>query len=134
MGSIKVQGSLLGGPSDGGSFPTAQFNAQLSLKNATKGYNAATGVLTRNVQSPNAFVALSAIGGGADVPEADFFYMKSNSDFAVRITLKDGVGGTTVVVVPVSGLFMFEPQSQKAIVSVEVQGSGPIEYFASGNA
>ena len=132
MGQISVSGSLTGNPNQGGTFPSATFAATLGLLNGDKLFNAATGVLQRTVNSAAAFVPLSAIGASADVESADFLYIRSDSSFSVRITQGDGAGGTTIQTVQVQGLFILEAPTNKLITLVEVQGTGTIEYLASG--
>lgn len=133
MGQIAVSGSLTGNPVQGSGFPSATFSASLGLLNGNKLFTNATGVLQRVLASAAAFVPLAAIGAGGDVPSADFFYLRSTSSITLRITQGDGSGGTTVQTTQVQGLFLLEAPTNKLITLVEVQGTGPIEYFASGS-
>lgn len=93
----------------------------------------ATGVLTRTISAtdPN-FEALSAIGPDGDVKAADLFYIRTSGAIKVRITQNDGSGGFIVSTFEVQGLFLLEAPTNKQITLVEVQGTGPVEYFASG--
>lgn len=135
MGSIVVQGSLQGGPPGGGDvFPAATFNTPLRTAQSPKGFQSASGILKRTVSSPGAFIALSAVGVGQDVPQADFFYLRSDGALQLRLTNDDGVGGTTVQIVQVFGLFIVEFPNTLQLQLAEVQGNAQIEYFASGPA
>lgn len=129
MGFINVSGSL-DGANDSGSFGASQFTAPLSLSVVKKYAPRASGVLRRTV--PAAYEELSAIGAGADVPLADTLYIRSESDILLRLTYQSGGESPTVVVLPVKGLFILELQSSRLLELVEVQGSGQLEYFASG--
>lgn len=129
MGSLNVSGVLQGQNAET-SLSAAVFNAPLGLRNASKSFASATGVLRRVIASPAAFVSLSGIGG--DVATANFFYFRTTAAMTLRITHSDGAGGSVVVSIPVHGLFIFELPDTNVITLAEVQGSGEIEYFASG--
>lgn len=132
MGSVSLQGALIGGPGGAGGFPASMFNTPISLSSGAKLFGNATGVLTRTVASPGAFLALGSIGANADVPKANTLYLRADGDLDLRITQDDGTGGSTVIVVPIRGLFLMETPTAKQITLLEVRGSGLLEYFASG--
>lgn len=132
MGTVSISGSLTGGPGSSGGFPASTFNTPISLATGSKLFQHATGVLTRIISSPAAFVALSAVGAANDVPKADTLYLRADADVDLRITQDDGAGGSTVLTLPVRGLFVMETPTNKMITLLEVQGSGKLEYFASG--
>lgn len=133
MGQVSLSGTLSGGPPTGGNtFPAAQFITPLTLSQSPKGFQSATGVLTRILNDSVTFVTLSAVGAGADVPRANFLYIRAESDFQLRITQDDGGGGTTVSVVQCRGIFMMESPDTLAITLIEVAASTKLEYFASG--
>ena len=130
MSYIRLSGTLESGPSSGPL--SSSFVTSLAFACERKAFLNASGVLQRRLESPNAYVSLSAVGDDADVPTANLLYMKSESEMLVRLTLQDGVGGSETVVLPLHGLLVYETQSERKITQVEVQGSGLLEYFASG--
>jgi hypothetical protein len=133
MGQISVSGTLQGGPPAGGDiFPSAQFITPLRLSQSPKGFQSASGILTRSLTDPNVFVVLTAVGPAADVPKANFVYIRAESDYKLRITQDDGLGGTVVRLVNVRGLFMSEFPDNQQVVLLEASGSTKLEYFASG--
>lgn len=131
MGTISLEGSLQGYNAAGGTTAAAMFSTPLALLNGKKSFGIASGVLTRRV--PAAYEALSAIGVNRDVPKADTLYLKSDSAILVRLTRDDGAGGSVITVEPVHGLLILETPADRRITLVEVQGSGVVEYFASGS-
>ncbi len=135
MGRVNVTGAVDGGPesASAGVFPAARFMAPLSLKDSSgKQFNAATGVLVRNLQSPSAFVALDGVGAAATVTQGDFLYLKSDGPLDLRVTTDDGAGGTDVVVEPIHGLYVREFSSTKPLELLEAQGNAKIEYLVTG--
>lgn len=133
MGQVSLSGTLQGGPPSGGNiFPAAQFITPLNLSQTPKGFQSATGVLTRTLSDSGTFVALSAVGATADVPKANFLYIRAESDFRLRVTQDDGSGGSTIATLECRGLFMMEAPDNLAITLIEVAASTKLEYFASG--
>lgn len=135
MGRINVSGVVEGGPENAGSatFPAATFTSPLALlASAGKQFGVATGVLTRTLNSPSAYVTLDGVGPSATVTQGDTLYLKTDGQMQLRLTNDDGAGGTTQAVVPVHGLVVLEFPSTKALELLEAQGSGKIEYLVSG--
>jgi hypothetical protein len=134
MGEIALSGALSGGPpaGAGATFPSARFNVELSTRETKKQFGVATGVLTRVLSSPSAFVTLDGVGAAATVTQGDFLYFKCDGQLDLRLTQDDGASGTTVQVVPVHGIVILEFPSTKALELLEAQGSGKIEYLVSG--
>lgn len=135
-GQLKIGGSLIGGPADAvqGIFPGASFAAQLGFgAGDAKAFGACTGVLTRQVASPSAFVQLEGVGSDRTVTEGNLLYFRCNANMSLRITTDDGSGGNVVSVVPVSGLVVIEFDDAKFLKLLELQGTGPVEYLVSGN-
>lgn len=133
MGQLDLQGALIGGPPSGGeTFPASTFSVPLRLRTSPKGYGVATGVLSQQIASPAAYVALSGIGVGGAVTQADTFYFKASGPVDLRVTTDDGAGGDVVAVIPSDGLAVIETPASKYVKLVEVQGNGTVEYFASG--
>lgn len=135
MGRVNVTGVVEGGPDSAaaGVFPSARFTAPLALRDTSgKSFDAATGVLTRTINSPSAFVPLDGVGPNATVTQGNFLYLKSDGQLDIRITHDDGSGGQTVVIVPVHGVFIQEFPTTKSLELLEAQGSGKIEYLVTG--
>lgn len=128
MGTIKHTGNL-NGVSDS---PESQFIATVGF---TAPFSAATGLLSRNINSPSLYVELTAIGSARDVEEADFFYFRTNADtFMVRLTFDDGSGGDSVQELPLAGELLIQINPDRFLKKAEVKGTGTITYFASTNA
>lgn len=133
MGIITVSGTLFGGPQSGGeTFPAAQFSTPLRLSSPNKGFQNASGILTRVLTNPAVFVAIPAVGTGGDITRANFLYVRSDGDYQLRLTQDDGAGGTTVTTIQCRGLFVTETPDSLAIVGVEIASSSKIELLASG--
>ncbi len=133
MGQVQLSGSLSAGPpSASGSFPSSAMSEQISLLVGLKGYSNASGVLSRTIASPNAFVALPSVGETGDVAAADTLYFKSNGPVVLELTLDDGSGGDTVLPLDVHGLVLAEFPADKALKGLRVKGSCQIVYFVSG--
>lgn len=133
MGQVKVDGTMSAGPaSGGGSFPASSFDVPLALRASPKLFVAATGVLSRSIDSPTAFVELSEVGAAGSVSRADVLYLRASGPVDLRLTTDDGVGGDVVAVVPVDGLVVLEFPVTKSAKKVEVKGTATLEVFASG--
>ncbi len=132
MGIVSLTGALVGGLNSPEGYPGSVFNVPVALSEARKLWTNATGVLTRTIESPDAFVVMSAIGPEADVPAANTIYGRSNAPLDLRITQDDGDGGSTVIILAVSGTFLFETPPTKQITLLEARGTALLEYFASG--
>ena len=133
MGQLKVEGNLVAGPvSATDTFPAAVFTAPFATAQNPKGFQVATGILTRRLQSPLAFLALPELGGSAAVTRGTFHYMRSDSPVDVRLTTDDGSGGNVVAVVPLQGLSLREYPDNKYLKLIEVMGTGTLEYFVCG--
>lgn len=132
---VTFKGTLMAGPpkASSTSFPTGIVNASFDLKPASK----PAPVLVHNVRnlaSPSAYAAMDGIGTGNTVTKATFLYVRTESPMTLRITYDDGAGGSLVRdSIPVDGLHVEELPTDKFIKLLEAQGSGVLEYFASGN-
>jgi len=126
---------VAGPPSAGETFPGTVASVPLRLRTDPKGFNSATGVLQRQIQTnPGVYVTLGEVGASGSVPKANTFYIKSGGPLTLRITTDDGVGGSVVAVVPIDGFNFFEFDTTKFLKLAEVSGSALIEYFASGQS
>jgi len=137
VGQVSLSGVLTAGPTGSGDavFPAATFQAPLGLLGGSaKQYGVATGILTRNLQSPSAFVTLDGVGTAATVTQGSFLYFKTDGAIDLRITTDDGSGGQDVVVVPVQGLLVMELPTNKPLELLEAQGSGKLEYLVAGSS
>lgn len=134
MGQLKVEGALVAGPPQATDvFPAGVLTHPLSTAQNPKGFQVATGVLTRNLNSAAAFLAFAELGANAAVTRGTFLYMRSDAVIDVRITTDDGAGGDVVSVIPLQGLLILEFPGSKYLKLLEVQGSGKLEYFISGD-
>ncbi len=129
-----LQGTILSGPprSGTGTFPVGLINITFGLKPSNK-VAAVSSKGVRNLASPSSFATLHGVGPGEDVAQANFLFLQTDSPIDVRITQDDGAGGSVVSVVSVDGLLVLEKPSNKFIKLIEAQGTGVVEYFASGN-
>jgi hypothetical protein len=138
MGQLTIGGSLAAGPPQGVSngFPGGRITIPLAFAQSSEGlaFNVATGILSRNVNSPGSFVALQGVGPTDTVTKGAFLYFKSATDIDLRITLDDGSGGDTVIT-PMTingGPFIWPFSASKFLKLLEVKGSGLVEYFVCG--
>ncbi len=140
-GQVTISGSLIESPPaccEAPGFPSSTTAIPFGQSNTPcpKPAPVSTGAKVRNVQSANAFVALSGVGANDDVTQADTVYIRvrSGSSFQARITTNNPLGSPIVAVIPFSGLLLFEPDAVAGfyVTLLEVQGAGQIEYFASG--
>lgn len=130
MGQIVLSGNLQGGPPAGGdTFPSAEFRTALKLSSSPKGFQQATGILTRLFTDPATFVAIGSIP--ADVPRVNFLYIRCDGNFQLRLTQDDGSGGDVVYTMQCRGLFLSEFPDANFVKLVEIAASGKIEYLAS---
>lgn len=135
MGQLKLSGSLTGGPAAvmDGSFPATTWLVSLGFaQGCSKEFGAASGVLTRQVASPGAFIALSGVGSTDAVTQANALYFKCNSPMQLRVTFHPLSGPDYKSVIPVSGPMVLETPDDQYITGLEVMGAGPIEYLATG--
>jgi hypothetical protein len=135
MGALTLSGVLQVGPAnpvDGG-FPGASENIPIGFISGTKQYVPGTGVLTRNVASPGAFLALDGVGPAATVTQGTFLYFKSNAPVILQLTCDDGLGSTVVIEQPVQGMYMLEFPSSQPLELLKIKGSATIEYLVVGN-
>lgn len=135
MGQLSLEGSLVGGPASvtDSSFPASLFQVSLGFADGkNKQFNNASGVLTRTLASPGAFVVLSGVGSTDTVVQGTALYFKCNSDMLLEVTTDDGVGGSVVAVLPVRGVVVLEVTDLKFIKGLRCKGSGPVEYLVAG--
>jgi hypothetical protein len=128
-----LQGTIQVGPpkSGGQSFPTGLGNIAFTLKPASKPAPVSSQDV-RNFASPSGFSTIHGIGPNETVTQANFLYLRTDAPIDFRITSDDGNGGSVVAVVSVDGLHIIEKPTSKFIKLLEAQGTGTIEYFASG--
>lgn len=136
MGQISLSGTIVAGPPCGGccdGFGGTATTIPLSLSTTPKNFGAATGTIQQqvNVASPS-FGVLHGVGAGETVTKADVLAFKTASPLVLRLTTDDGSGGDVVAVVPVQGSIVWEFPTNLFLKKLEVQGSGQIEYFLSG--
>lgn len=133
MGQVTLSGTLQGlASSSSDAFLGSQFSTTIKLRTGSKGFVSASGILSRTLSNASAFVEMSAVGDGRDVPRANLLFMKGDSRFQVRITQDDGASGVTVSTIQCEGLLILEVPDNYAITLLEIAASTKIEYFASG--
>ena len=136
MGQVAVNGTLVAGTSVCGcdcGFPSETVTAAFATTPNPKGYQVASGCLTRHLATAlNVFVGLSGIGATDTVTAADFLWVRTDSPMQIRVSQKTDPSTTVVTVHQVTGLFVWEPPTSQPIVLLEASGSGTIEYFVSG--
>lgn len=129
MGQLKLSGSIDAGPPTVSSetFPASSFSVPLAFRSGTRSFGTATGVLVRTVAvSSPAFLVIATITRGG------FLYLKTSGPLVLRLTVDDGSLGNVLELVPVDGLLIREFPSNLFLKQVEIQGSGTIEFFVSG--
>lgn len=129
---LQFAGQLVTGPaSSDTTFPGGVSNIPLLTNPSPRPYNVTTGDQAVMVNSPSSFVTLPGIGGTVGVTQATFLLMRVNVPMQIRLTFS---GDATPKVFYVGGLFgPLETDPSKPITLVEVQGSGTVEYLATGN-
>lgn len=137
MGQLQLSGNLTSGPPQGAEFSQGRMmiNIALALKGGAgcKAFGSATGVQTRNLNSPSAYVVLSGVGPDDTVTRGDTLYVFAPQPILVRITTDDGVGGDVVSVLPLDGLMILEINQVRYLKLLEAQGAcNGVEYFVSG--
>lgn len=129
---VTLKASILAGPpkSTCGKFPSGLVSLEFELRPPNK--NAAVMAQhVRDVSSPSAYVTLGGVGTGQAVTQASFLYLRTSVAMDLRLTTSDSVD--VVSVHPVDGVLLMEFPAAKYLKLLEVQGSGTLEYFVSGN-
>jgi hypothetical protein len=135
VGQLTLSGNLVAGPplATSDSFPAARINLPIRLLEGTLGYSVATGILSRNLSSPLAYIALQGVGPADTVTKALFLYLKSDAAFSLRLTFDDGLGGDIVAVLPSTRLIAgMQFDSMQFLKLIEAKGSAKLEYFVCG--
>lgn len=134
MGLIQIGGSIVAGPPQGASpcRDRSVLNVALALKGGggSKPFQVSTSALSMNLNTGGSYVTLPGVGAGSTVTQADTLYLFSSSPILVRLTFSSSPD--IVSVLPVDGFFMQEVDATHYLKLVETNGSGTIEYFASG--
>ena len=130
MAQLQLDGTVTVGPTTSGSntFPGAINTVSFSSMKPAQVYSSDV----RQVSSPSAYVALSGVGSTDTVTKANFLYIKTNAPMLIRTTMDDAPSDI-VAAEWVQGTFIKEFPSNHELVLLEVQGTGTIEYFVSGN-
>lgn len=133
MGQLSLTGLLAAGPvGDSESFPASSFSVPLSLRSNPLSFDAASGVLTQNVISGNAFAPLLGVGSTSPVTAALILYLRCDGPAVLQMTTGNGVSADVVVEVPVHGLFVVEFPEDKPLKALALKGSTRVEYFVAG--
>jgi hypothetical protein len=135
VGTVNLSGSVIAGPPTAGEgFPAALTTVPLSFRSNPKSFGVASGVLTRQLNSSNAFVPLQGVGPTDTVTKADTLYLKSNGRIDLRLSIDDGSNGLDLRVITIDGLVVLEFDSSRSLKLLEAQGSATLEYFLSGQS
>jgi len=137
MGNLVLDGSLTLGPAtqSDGAFPAATVNEPLFSTPNPKLFNAATGIVPRQLNSPGSYQALSGAGATDTVAKGDTLYFKTNAPILVRATFADpGGGGDIVSIVPVYGTVLIELNPLGYLKLLEAKGVATIVYMVAGQS
>lgn len=136
MSQLSLQGSITIGPQtvQETTFPGAVSTVLLSTTPNPKPSAVDSGIKSRNINSPNAFIALSGVGTNDDVTQADTLYFKCRSPLFIRLTTANPLVPMSplVSVIPVAGTVVMEFPQANYLLLLEVQGVGQAEYLVSG--
>lgn len=135
MGVLKLSGSLDAGPPSVSSsaFPASSFSVPLALLDGQRGYDAATNVLSRAVNTPEPdWVRLSGVGTGEAVYKGQFLYFKSDSPLWLRFTYLNALVEIVTVLPKVHGMFVQEFGEGFELRKLEAQGVSRVEYLIAG--
>jgi hypothetical protein len=127
------------GASDSSAFPSATTTIPFGLNTApnAKPVMASTGRMTRLINSPSAFVTLEGVGTNDTVQQASTLYARVRSGgFQFRVTFANPPVPLSPIVsiLPQAGVLLLEPDAASGfyVTKFEVQGSGTLEWYASG--
>jgi hypothetical protein len=137
---LTISGTLVEQPPPGcesPAFPSGVTSVPFGLNTAPcpKNSNASTGARVQTINSPSAFVTLSGVGATDNVTQGDTSYVRVRSGgFQLRLTFNNPASGSIVSVLPLAGLHILECDAGSGfyLTKVELQGSGTVEFFASG--
>lgn len=137
--NLTCNGTIVEGPATQTDplFPSGLTTIPFTLSQGSnpKAVNVSTGAKVRSVNSPSGFVTLSGVGSSDDVTQAGFVYMRvSQGGFQFRVTYHNPLGSPIVSVIPSAGIMILEPDVPNGyyVTLLEAQGTGTIEYYASG--
>lgn len=113
-------------------FPSGIVNAAFELRPPNKGAAVSSGLVVRNLSSPSSFVELGGVGDDQAVTQATVLYLRTTAKMIVRLT-QNGDSGDEVSVLYIDGMLIQEFPTANYLKLLEAEGTGVIEYFASGN-
>ena len=132
MAQVQLDGTVTVGPVTSGStsFPGAINTVSFSTTPTPKAAQVYSSEV-RQVSSPSAYAVLSGVGASDNVTKANFLYLKTNAPVLLRTTM---VATSPLVAVEwVQGVLIKEYPDGHELYLLEVQGTGTVEYFVSGN-
>jgi hypothetical protein len=130
--AASLAAQLIAGPTGASdsNFPSAVDNMPFGLNPNPKQFTVDTGPQRPNINSPSpTFVALSGIGAGQSVTQAQTLYFRSLIPMQIRLTFQ---GDATPKVLYVQGAVLLEFDISHPLVLLEASGSGQVEYWAAG--
>lgn len=114
-------------------FPSGVTTIPFGLNPPTKPFGSDTGAMRSTVNSPTSFVVLGGVGPTSDVQAATTLIVRTATPMLIRSTFQNPAGGADIVSIePINGTKLCEYPPNGVLKLLEVQGSGQIEYYASG--
>ena len=138
MAQLTIDGTLTESPQgcgDSSAFPSASTVVPFSQNSAPqpKNVGASTGRKLLTLAS-GSFVTL--VGGTDTDPTqmATVYARVASGGFQFRVTFNNPLGSPIVSVLPAAGVFLHEADAANGfyVTKFEVQGTGQIEFYASG--
>jgi hypothetical protein len=130
-GVVSLNGAqLVASPAcnQGSAFPTGIDNITIDLNPPSKPWTVKTGDMQANVNNVS-FAAVGGIGASGPVTHANTFFIRATAPgMKVLLTFADSSTAT----LNLAGELLYEAATGIEITGVQVQGSGLIEYWASG--
>lgn len=132
MGTVTLSGTVTVGPATSSGYGSpAAVNTVAFATSPTPKPATVYASETRNINSPSAYVEMSGIGPDSAVTRANFLYLKTSATMKVRLTMVDSPADL-VAEEWILGLRNMEFPDDHALALLEVQGTGSVEYIASG--
>jgi hypothetical protein len=132
---FNLSGALLIGASCGGCADGPFTDVPLGWGNSCCGdinFNVSSGLVTRNIASPSAYITLAGVGADQAVTQGLMLYAVSGAPMWLRLTYS-ALPDDIVSEQPISGLKLEQFPDANYLKLVEVKGSGSLTYIVAGN-